>query len=87
MAPRTGDVIEGLTEAEAEPGVTVFSAAVGRGADGRLITAGGRVLDVTGLADTIAAARQRAYAGVSRISWPGMHHRPDIAANAAKDGT
>jgi len=86
-SPRTGDVIEGIEEAEALPGVTVFCAGVGRNGDGRLVTAGGRVLNVTGVGDPIGEARQRAYAAVSRISWPGMHHRTDIAEVAASTGT
>jgi phosphoribosylamine--glycine ligase len=85
-SPRTGDVIEGIDEASALPGVTVFCAGVGRDAAGRLVTAGGRVLDVTASGATIAEARERAYAAVDRISWPGMHHRSDIAASAARTG-
>ena len=49
------------------------------------MTAGGRVLDVVGFGPTIAAARLRAYDGVRRISFPGMHYRNDIAAAAAKE--
>ncbi|MCD9624556.1 phosphoribosylamine--glycine ligase [Rhabdothermincola salaria] len=77
---RSGDAIEGLDEARALEGVSVFCAGVGAGADGRLVTAGGRVLAVTGQAATIAEARARAYEGVARLSWPGLHHRTDIAA-------
>jgi phosphoribosylamine--glycine ligase len=78
---RTGDVIEGLDDAASQPGVTVFHAATARkGAD--LVTAGGRVLDVTALGGTIAEARERAYAAAGRISWPGMQYRTDIAAAA-----
>ena len=69
------------------PGVSVFCAGVGSDGGGRLVTAGGRVLDVTATGATIAEARERAYAAVSRIHWPGMHHRTDIAADAAKGGT
>jgi phosphoribosylamine--glycine ligase len=38
------------------------------------------VLNVTALASTIGEARDRAYEAVGRISWPGMHHRTDIAS-------
>jgi phosphoribosylamine--glycine ligase len=86
-SPRTGDVIEGIDAASALPGVTVFCAGVGQDDVGRLVTAGGRVLDVTATGATIGEARERAYAAVSRISWPGMHHRSDIAASAARTGT
>lgn len=76
--PRTGDPVEGIADAERVPGVTVFCAGVGEG----MVTAGGRVLNVTALAPTIREARDRAYDAVGRISWPGMHFRTDIAAAA-----
>lgn len=82
-APRTGDPIEGLDEASALPGVTVFCAGVGSGEDGGLVTAGGRVLNVCGTGPTLAEARDRAYEAVSLLSWPGMQHRSDIASVAA----
>ena len=56
----------------------MFRAGVGE-VDGRFVTAGGRVLTVTGQGATVAEARDRAYAAVGMISWPGMHHRTDIA--------
>jgi phosphoribosylamine--glycine ligase len=77
-SPRTGDPVEGLEAASDVDGVTVFRAGVGE-VDGRLVTAGGRVLTVTGQGATVAEARDRAYAAVGMISWPGMHHRTDIA--------
>jgi phosphoribosylamine--glycine ligase len=80
-------VIEGFDEACRQSGVTVFCAGVARNDAGRLVTAGGRVLNVTGVGRSIQEARERAYAAVSRIRWPGMHHRTDIAADAAKGGT
>ncbi|MDQ3757797.1 MAG: phosphoribosylamine--glycine ligase [Actinomycetota bacterium] len=73
---RKGDPIAGIEAAEAVPGVTVFRAAV----DERGRTNGGRVLNVTALAPTLAEARARAYEGVDRISWPGMHYRKDICS-------
>jgi phosphoribosylamine---glycine ligase len=86
-SPRTGDVIEGIEDAAALPGVTVFCAGVGSDGNGRLVTAGGRVLDVTATGATIAEARERAYAAVDRIRWPGRHHRTDIAENIGRTGT
>jgi phosphoribosylamine--glycine ligase len=80
-SPRKGDVIEGIDAAEQLPGVTVFHAGTQQ-ADGRLMTAGGRVLDVTALAPTLAEARARAYEAAERISWPGVQYRRDIAAAA-----
>ncbi len=82
-SPRTGDPIDGIEAASAIDGVTVFCAGVGAGAEGGLVTAGGRVLNVTGQGATLAEARDRAYAGVAKISWPGLHHRNDIASSAA----
>jgi len=79
--PRTGDVIEGVAEAVAIDGVEVLFAGVAEGsAPGELVTAGGRVLYVVGTGATIEDARTTAYEGVACISWPGMHHRTDIAA-------
>ncbi|HEY8527396.1 MAG TPA: phosphoribosylamine--glycine ligase [Acidimicrobiales bacterium] len=81
--PRTGDVITGVPEAE-RAGATVFCAGVAIDDAGRLVTAGGRVLDVTATGATIAEARDRAYDAAGHISWPGVHHRSDIAQEAAK---
>ena len=80
LAPRHGDVIDGMEEAAAVPGVHVFCAGVAEDERGRLVTAGGRVLAVTGLGPTVADARATAYRAVSAITWPGRHVRTDIAA-------
>ena len=80
MAPRTGDPIDGLEAASAVDGVTVFAAGVTSERE-RLVTAGGRVLAVTGQGPTVAEARIQAYEAVSRLSWPGMQHRTDIASS------
>ncbi|HJV08179.1 MAG TPA: phosphoribosylglycinamide synthetase C domain-containing protein, partial [Acidimicrobiales bacterium] len=85
MDPRTGDAIAGIDEADAMDDVLVFRAGVDRDADGRWRTAGGRVLAVTGMGDGLAAARATAYDAVSRIAWPGMHYRTDIAGAAAEE--
>lgn len=84
-APRTGDPIEGLDAATRVEGVTVFCAGVDVDDAGVLVTAGGRVLSVTGQGPDLASARARAYQGVAHLSWPGMHHRTDIAAAVADD--
>ncbi len=83
-SPRSGDVIGGLADAATLDGVHVFCAGVARDARGRLLTAGGRVLSVTGRAATLAEARSRAYAGVGCIAWPGMHYRSDVALAAVE---
>jgi phosphoribosylamine--glycine ligase len=77
--PRTGDAIEGLEAAAAVDGATVLCAGVAADAEGRLVTAGGRVIDVVGQGPDIATARTRAYESLARLSWAGRHHRTDIA--------
>jgi phosphoribosylamine--glycine ligase len=79
----TGLPITGVDAAEAIEGVTVFHAGTARDDGGRLVTAGGRVLSVTGTGARLAEARERAYRGVAEIGFDGMHHRSDIAASAA----
>jgi phosphoribosylamine---glycine ligase len=82
-APRPGDVITGVEDAGVAGGGLVFHAGTRRDDDGRLVTSGGRVLTVTGLGPTIAAARAQAYATAEAISWSGRQYRTDIAAAAA----
>jgi phosphoribosylamine--glycine ligase len=74
-----GDVIRGLDEAAAIAEVTHAGTA---SQAGEIVTAGGRVLNVTGLGPDPAAARDRAYDAASRISFDGMQVRSDIAARA-----
>lgn len=88
--PRKGDVINGLRDAASLHGVTVFhagtvaeakeiSAPLGDAAGtSRYLTAGGRVLGVTAIGETLEIALERAYLAVSKISWPGMQYRRDI---------
>jgi phosphoribosylamine--glycine ligase len=78
--PRTGDVIEGLDAVGALDDVVVFHAGTARDGDD-IKTAGGRVLVVSAVAPTIPDARARAYDAAGLISWPGLQHRTDIAAN------
>ena len=77
----TGAEITGLVDASAIPGVEVFQAGTAR-SDGRLVTAGGRVLGVTAVADDLAAAIAAAYEGVRRIHFEGMQYRTDIGRRA-----
>jgi phosphoribosylamine--glycine ligase len=76
----TGSPITGVEEAE-ELGAVVFHAGTAM-RDGQLLTSGGRILNVTGLGDTIEEARNRAYEACERISFPGVRFRRDIAAKA-----
>ena len=78
--PESGDrgtPIEGVEEAEAT-GALVFHAGTALH-DGRLVTNGGRILNVTGVAAGIDEARERAYEAVERISFAGARYRTDIA--------
>jgi phosphoribosylamine--glycine ligase len=77
---RSGDVIEGLARARQVDGVAVFCAGVAQGHDGRLVTAGGRVLDVVGRGPDISIARSRAYEALGHLRWPGSFHRTDISS-------
>ncbi len=79
FAPRVGDTIVGIDAANALEGVEVFCAGVAAGPEGSLATAGGRVLDVTGVGTTLDEARTRAYRGVSSVAFDGMTFRHDIA--------
>lgn len=81
--PRTGDVIGGVAAAEAA-GATVYCAGVARDPEGQLVTAGGRVLNVTAMGPTLDAARATAYGAAKLVSWPGMHYRTDIALEALR---
>jgi phosphoribosylamine--glycine ligase len=76
-----GDVITGLEEAAAVQGVEIYHAGTAA-KDGEIVTAGGRVLNVTGLGPTAAEARRRAYDAAKLISFSGMQMRTDIAARA-----
>ena len=78
----TGKIISGLDDVADLEGVQVFHAG-SKIVDNQVVTAGGRVLAVTALGATIAAARDRAYAAASRIHFDGCHYRRDIALSAA----
>jgi len=80
-SPRKGDVIDGVDEADALDQVDVIHAGTARDDEGRLVTAGGRVLAVTAVGVDVADARTKAYAGVAKIKIAGSHHRTDIAAD------
>jgi phosphoribosylamine--glycine ligase len=80
--PLKGSEISGLAEAaQSDPAVTVFHAGT-RLVDGRLVADGGRVLNVVGLGKDLASARDKAYAAVDRIDWPGGFCRRDIGWRA-----
>jgi len=77
---RSGDVIDGL-DAAAAVGAKVFHAGTAL-RDGTVVTAGGRVLCVVGLGESVAAAQAKAYAGVDSIHFDQAHWRRDIGYRA-----
>jgi phosphoribosylamine--glycine ligase len=81
---RTGLPITGLKAAASDPGVQVFHAGT-RLQDGKLVTAGGRVLNVVALGKDFAEARGLAYQSVEMIDFEGMHYRRDIGHRAAAE--
>jgi len=81
LAPRKGDAIVGLP-ADA-PDARVFHAGTALQGD-RLVTAGGRVLCVTALGETVKTAQQRAYQALATIRYDGMQYRRDIGHRAVK---
>jgi phosphoribosylamine--glycine ligase len=81
-----GKRIEGLPEAAALPDVHVFHAGTRRLADGATVTAGGRVLGVTGAGASIREAIDAAYRGVGLIRFEGCHYRGDIGHRALGRG-
>lgn len=78
-SPRKGEVVHGFPAGKPGEGATVFAAGVANDAEGRLVTAGGRVLSVTGQGEDLPSARERAYRAVAGVSFEGMHYRTDIA--------
>jgi phosphoribosylamine---glycine ligase len=83
-AYETGFEIEGLDDAGLVEGATVFHSGTAE-RQGRVVTAGGRVLSISATGPSIAEARARAYDAAARVSFEGMRHRTDIAALAAKE--
>lgn len=73
----TGLPIEGLDENGGHPGVIVYHAGTKK-QDGRFLTAGGRVLGVTGLGETLPQALEKAYGAVRGITFKNAHYRTDI---------
>ena len=79
-----GKVITGVEDAAAMEGVTVYHAGTAVNEAGELVTAGGRVLDVTALGETFEAARDLAYAACEKINFEGKTLRRDIGLRALK---
>jgi phosphoribosylamine--glycine ligase len=86
-SPRTGDVIDGVADAEAVDGVDVLHAGTRLDSAGQLVSSGGRVLSVTATGTELSQARDRAYDAVGRIRLEGGQYRHDIAAAAVESQT
>lgn len=80
-----GREIIGLEQAAKHKNVIVFHSGTA-GKNGRIVTDGGRVLGVTGIGPTVAAAIDNTYAAVRDISFEGAHYRRDIGARALETG-
>jgi len=80
-SPVEGSIIRGA-EQDFGPHVQVFHAGTKRQEDGQLVAAGGRVLNICARGKDIAEARQRAYAAIKKIDWPGGFNRTDIGWRA-----
>jgi phosphoribosylamine--glycine ligase len=89
LTPRKGDLITGLPDRSAAgpSDMMVFHAGTARNAEGELRTAGGRVLCVTVLSDSVRQARTHAYDTIAAIRFAGMQYRTDIGARALKPRT
>ena len=79
--PRAGDVITGVP-ADTEDQITFHAGT--KLQDGKLVTSGGRVMCVVGLADTVRGAQQKAYDAINHIKFDGMQYRKDIGYRAIK---
>jgi phosphoribosylamine--glycine ligase len=79
--PRAGDVITGIP-ADTEDQITFHAGT--KLQDGKVVTSGGRVLCVVGLADTVRGAQQKAYEAINHIQFDGMQYRKDIGYRAIK---
>lgn len=84
-AYESGKPVAGIGDAEALAGVLVFQAGTAE-QEGRLVTSGGRVLTVVARGVDYRSAIARAYEGVSKISFAGMHYRKDIGRTALTPG-
>jgi len=81
---RTGYPVSGLEEAGSMEGVVVFHAGTRQGEGGEVLTAGGRVLNVSALGNDFQEARERAYRAVERIDFTDIYYRKDIALRAVQ---
>jgi phosphoribosylamine--glycine ligase len=85
-APRSGDRIDGLEAAEELCDAVYCAGVAGAGSRGRgLVTSGGRVLSLVGVAAELPTARERAYAGLQSLRFEGLQVRKDIGSDVPRD--
>ncbi|MEJ5018582.1 phosphoribosylamine--glycine ligase [Ochrobactrum vermis] len=80
---KKGSVIRDLDKLEGIDGVKLFHAGTAE-KDGNIVASGGRVLNITAIADTVAEAQARAYEAVKLIDWPEGFYRSDIGWRAVE---
>lgn len=80
-APRLGDELDPymLDRIRRHDGVDLLTAGVAEGSNDKLLTSGGRVLNVIGYGNDVYSARRQVYGAMTHIDWPGMQYRKDIA--------
>jgi phosphoribosylamine--glycine ligase len=83
---KKGSVVRDLDKLEGIDGVKLFHAGTAE-KDGSIVASGGRVLNITAIADTVAEAQARAYEAVKLIDWPGGFYRSDIGWRAVERET
>ncbi|SDG49847.1 phosphoribosylamine--glycine ligase [Limimonas halophila] len=79
---KKGEAIAGLQSLSGDQDVMVFHSGTAVGEDGHTVSAGGRVLSVTALGNSVSEARSRVYSAIEQIDWPGGFYRRDIGSEA-----
>src|SRR5687767_1421965 len=77
QAPKKGDLITGIEPAPAVPNLSIFHSGTVRNENEKIVTAGGRVLGLTAVGDTLQSALDLAYTAAAKISWKGVQFRRD----------
>ena len=80
----TGDEIKGLDTIDSIDDVEIFHAGT-KNKDNKIVTSGGRVLNINGYGKNLVDAKEKAYSLVKKINWPGCYYRKDIGWRALKE--
>ena len=81
---KTGDEIKGLDTTDSIDDVEIFHAGT-KNKDNKIVTSGGRVLNINGYGKNLVDAKEKAYNLVKKINWPGYYYRKDIGWRALKE--